>query len=371
MVKILRFVTSNVSKCMGRIAIQFYRFASKRHSFRVLLNHVPLSMLKIGGNIAGSSLESSFIDNPSQGTIGLIVQSGSMKTILLNQLAKEGLGLSRLIYYYDRMNRGCDESEFIEELAQDPRTRVILFCTESISKGRRFIIASSKVTASKPIVVFKSGRSEVAARAVSSHVGSLAGSDAIYNAAFRQSGCLRVDTIEELIDSAKALSFQQPAKGKKVGILTNGGGAGIVAADACLNKGLEVPALSQSIRECFKKEIPLFSGVTNPLDLKVLATAEVYANAIDCLLTSDEVDLIILMVYPTPALDVDKFVGLILKLQRKFTKPLVICGSGSDKFIDRLRALESSNIPVYILPERAVSGASALAYFGRVQEKIK
>lgn len=366
----LRSIINRTVFYLSKIFIFTFRYASPKWPFRTLLKYVPSSVLTLGDKLASRSIDQSVLSQPGRGSIGLIIESGALKIILLNMMAKERLGLSKLICY-DERKKNWNEAGMLEELAKDDETKVIIMCLESIRSGRQFMHVARDISKKKPIIVLKSGKSRVGARAVMSHVGFLAGADEICNAAFKQSGILRAQTIEDVLDFAKALSFQTTAKGSRIAILTNGGGAGIVAADACLGKGLEVPSLSRSVQKCFRRKIPLFSGTTNPLDLRASATAEVYANAINCLLVSDDVDLIMLMVYPTPALDINRFVSLVLKLQRKLTKPLVVCGTGSEKFINRLLILERSHIPVYILPERAVSGAAALVYFGRVQGKIK
>jgi len=318
----------------------------------------------MGDKFAMKSFDQSLLSQPEKGSIALVTQSGIVKLIVLNMMARERLGLSKLITYDDDRSN-WDVAKYLEKLAHDQETDVIMLHLESIKRGREFIDVAKKVSRLKPIIVLKSGKSGVGARSVMSHVGSLAGSDEICNAAFKQSRVIRAQTIEDMLDFAKALSFQPPAKGRKVAIVTNGGGAGIVAADACINMRLEVPELPKSIERYFQKKLPLFSGVTNPLDLKASATAEIYADALDCLLEFDGIDVIMLMVYPTPALDMEKFVDVILKLRRKYNKPMVVSATGSDKFIEYLCTLEKSSIPLYLLPERAVVGVTALVYYGQ------
>ena len=360
-------IVNRIITYFSKMFIYVYRYTSSRRFFRSLLKYVPSSVLIIGDRFAMKSLDQSLLVQPKQGSIALITQSGALKIIVLNMMAREGLGLSRLISYDDRKDKSWDEAELLEELAEDPETKVIMFCAESINQGRKFMNAAKKTGRMKPIIVLKSGKSKVGARAVLSHVGSLAGSDEIRSAAFKQSHVLRAQTIEEMLDFAKALSFQRLARGSKVAIITNGGGAGIIAADACISRRLEVPELPLSIQKYLKENLPLFSGVTNPLDLKVAATAEIYVEALDSLLRYDGIDMLILMVYPTPALDLEKFVDKVLKLWGNNQKPMVVSATGSHKFIEHLRKLEECGIPLYIVPERAAAGATALVYYGRYQ----
>lgn len=362
--KVFSWVVSPVIAYISKVFIYLFRYVSSKQFFRSLLKYVPMPVLIMGDKFAMKSFDQSLLSQPEKGSIALVTQSGIVKLIVLNMMARERLGLSKLITYDDDRSN-WDVAKYLEKLAHDQETDVIMLHLESIKRGREFIDVAKKVSRLKPIIVLKSGKSGVGARSVMSHVGSLAGSDEICNAAFKQSRVIRAQTIEDMLDFAKALSFQPPAKGRKVAIVTNGGGAGIVAADACINMRLEVPELPKSIERYFQKKLPLFSGVTNPLDLKASATAEIYADALDCLLEFDGIDVIMLMVYPTPALDMEKFVDVILKLRRKYNKPMVVSATGSDKFIEYLCTLEKSSIPLYLLPERAVVGVTALVYYGQ------
>lgn len=345
--------------------VYLFRVASSKPSLRALLKYVPFRVLMIGDRIAMRSFDQSLLNKPSQGSVGLIVQSGALELIVLNMMFREGIGLSKAISFDDVKKGNWNEAELLEELAKDPETDVIVFCSESIIQGREFMKIARAVTKMKPVIAFKSGKSEIGAKAVLSHVGSLAGSDLICSAAFRQSGVLRAQTIEEMLDFAKALSFQPRVKGPKVAIVTNGGGAGVIAADECIRLGLKIPDLPQSMQEYLERKLPLFSGMTNPLDIKFAATAETYADVLDCLFAFDGIDVILLMIYPSPALDTEKLVGALLKLKNRYEKPMIISAIGSAKFIGQLHKLEEIGIPIYLLPERASNGVAALVYYGQ------
>jgi acyl-CoA synthetase (NDP forming) len=345
--------------------IYLYRWASLNRSFRILLKNVPLSVLEIGNKVAARSMEKSFHSQPKKGSIALAVQSGSLRIIMLNQMAKEGIGLSKLKYYYRSKNEEI-ESKILDELCLDPETRVIVFVIESMSQARQFMLKAKEVNKKKPIIILKGGHSKAGASAVLSHVGSLAGSDEIWKGALRQSGILRAQTIEETIDFAKSLSMLGPLYGDKVGIITNGGGAGIIAADACVTRGLEVPELALLVQKSLAESVALFSGVTNPLDLRVLATAEMYKEAIATLFGSNCIDVLLLIVCATPALDVDKLVDVILEQRRRHQKPILVCVAGSDEFVEHFHSLKVSSIPVYLVPERAAAGVAASVCYGKL-----
>jgi acyl-CoA synthetase (NDP forming) len=327
-----------------------------------------MSALVIGDKFAQRSFDGSLISQPRPGSIGIITQSGALKIILLNMMAKENLGMSKLLLSDKNVNKGIDEVEFVKELGSDSQTTVILLCVESINRGRKFMEVAREIAKTKPIVVLKSGKSKAGTEAVFSHTGSLSTSDEIYDAAFCQLHILRAQSIEEMFDFAKALVLQPPALGNKVAILTNGGGSGIIAADACSISGLEVADLSRCIQDTSDEKTRLFLGIHNPFDLRFFATAETYEQSLRFLFACKSIDAIILMVYPSPALDVDRLVDKIVELWRGQKKTLVVSGNGSDRFMKLLSRLECSGIPVYLLPERAVNGMKALVYYGRHPE---
>lgn len=310
----------------------------------------------------------SLLRQPKKGSIAFISQSGAIEIIVSNLMAREGLGRSKSISYDHRESK--DEVELLRDLARDPETKVIMLFIEAIKQGRRFMRAAKNISSIKPIIALRAGKSQAGARAVLSHTGSLAGSDEIYTAAFKQSGILRARTIEEMLDSARALALQPTARGRRVAIITNGGGAGIIAADACISIGLEVPELPQVVQDRLKKELLPYSGTTNPIDITGAANVDNYVVVLDSLLKNEYIDVVILIVYPIPTLDIEKFVGVVLKLWRDNPKPMMISAIGSDEFMEHLRKLEKNGIPLYLQPERAAAGAAALVNYGWYRKKL-
>lgn len=358
------------SVSFSKIFVQLFRYTSSKPFFRTILNHTPMWALSIGDKLATESLDDTLLNQPKTGGVALFTQSGALKTVLLSMMAKESIGLSRVILYDRNLNRNLDESDILEELSRQAETRVIMACFESIQNGRKFMDTCKKITKIKPMVILKTGKSKVGTRAVLSHTGSMSGSDLICSVAFHQSHVLRAQTIEELTDFAKALVLTPSGAFEGIAIVTNGGGCGVLAADACVDAGLEVAELPRSIKDDLKKRIPLISEIINPIDIKYAATAETFEYVLSCLLECEAVGIVFLLVYPSPALDVNSLVDKIRAKSSGRKKPIVVSATGSEKFLQILSALESFGIPVYYLPERAVNGIRALIYYGKYNRTL-
>jgi len=184
---------------------------------------------------------------PGKGYVALISQSGAVGTAALDYMAGEGIGLSHFISIGNKAD--IDGVELIEFLREDPYTKVILLYLENIKDGRKFVEVASKVTKEKPIITLKAGRTSAGKRAAASHTAAVAGIDEIYEAAFRRAGVIRANDIEELFDLAKAFAKQPPARGNRIGIITDGGGAGVMATDMAEILGLKVPEIRRETRE--------------------------------------------------------------------------------------------------------------------------
>jgi acetyltransferase len=222
------------------------------------------------------------------GSISLISQSGNFGGYILGKGETKGVGFSKYISSGNEADLIFED--YLEYLADDPQTEVICAYIESVKDGKRFFDLAKKITPIKPIVVMKVGRSSEGAQAAKSHTGSLAGSDSVYDAAFRQTGVIRVDEVDDLLDVALALKRQPLPKGKRVAIVTVGGGFGIVATDACRRYGLEVPQLSEMTIKTLDKYLPPRWSRSNPVDM-----AGAYEGSYACignLLKVDNIDAI-------------------------------------------------------------------------------
>ncbi|ABL77745.1 acetate--CoA ligase family protein [Thermofilum pendens] len=308
---------------------------------------------------------------PSKGFVALISQSGAVGTAALDYMYGEGIGLSHFVSIGNKAD--VDEVELVEYLGGDDRTRVILLYLENIKRGREFIEVAGKVTLKKPVVVLKAGRTSAGRRAAASHTAALAGVDEVYDAAFRRSGVIRANDIEELFDYAKALAMQPPARGERIGIITDGGGAGVMATDIAEMLGLKVPELQGNARreleELRERGIfPRYAQLSNPVDLTGSATSEMFVEATRILLESDEVDaVVVLALHQVPGIpDPVKLAREISRLAAGYAKPVVAVDTGwSEAAILERKEFDSMGVPSYPTPERAVKSLSALVRYGK------
>jgi acetyl coenzyme A synthetase (ADP forming)-like protein len=320
--------------------------------------------------VLGDGREVLSAPRPEKGYVALISQSGAVGTAALDYMSGEGIGLSHFISVGNKAD--IDEVELIEFLKNDPRTRVILLYVENIKEGRKFIDIVSEVTKEKPVIALKAGRTAAGKRAAASHTAAIAGVDEIYDAAFRRSGVIRANDIEELFDLAKAFVKQPPARGNRIGIITDGGGAGVMATDMAEMLGLRVPELKGKAREELeelkdKGFLPKYSQLSNPVDLTGSATSEMFVESTKILLESDEVDaVVILALHQVPGIpDPVALAREIASIAKNYDKPVVAVDTGwSETAILERREFDINGIPAYPTPERAVKSLAGLIRYG-------
>ncbi len=302
------------------------------------------------------------MSRPNSGPIAIVSQSGAFMSSLLDWTAAEGLGLSKAISIGNKAD--VDESDLLEYLANDPFTKVITAYLESIENGNTFIRVAKKVTKQKPIILMKAGRTKGGASAAASHTGALAGSDEVIDAVLRQLGILRVENSEQMLDLANALAFQPHAKGDRILIVTNGGGAGVMSVDKLEQLGLEVPILSEDLQNQMMQHYPPYCVARNPVDLTGDTDAERYRIALELGLKSDEVDAaLVILLFQTPSLEIEA-VEVVQNAQR-FKKPIVVACVGGELAAVFSRKLEKFDIPVYSIPERAAFAMWGLVQYGK------
>jgi acetyl coenzyme A synthetase (ADP forming)-like protein len=310
---------------------------------------------------------------PMRGNIAIVTQSGAFGVAALDYLAGRQIGVSKFVSFGNKSD--VDEAEMLHYLYHDKETKVILLYVEDIKNGRAFIEAASKVTRKKPVIALKAGKTEAGARAAASHTGAMAGSDQIYNAAFAQTGILRVRDMEEFFDAAKALVMQPPAAGKNVAIITDAGGPGILAADECESQGLVVKRFSEKTIQKFEKlkkdgKLPKFATNLNPVDITGSVTSEMFELATDIVFQDPEIHGILLLgLHHTPALQED-YIDRVAKVASKYEKPIVACDIGETEMALHTRSrFEKLGIPAYSSPEDAARAMSALAKYGLYLQK--
>lgn len=302
---------------------------------------------------------------PKEGNIGFISQSGALCVAVLNYAQEASIGFSKFISMGNKA--GVGENELLSYLRSDPKTDVILMYLEDLVDGREFMRIARETTGSakrpKPIIALKAGRTLPGARAASSHTGSLAGSDRVYDAIFEQSGVLRVETLEELFDYVRGFSRQPLPGGMNVGIVTNSGGPGILATDACIRHGLNVPALSDSTIAKMRRVLPRTASLHNPVDLVAEAQAEQYETALRSVLKDRRVHSAIVILTSTAFTRVDEISAAIVKVTAESVKPVVSCLLGVFDVSKGIEILESGGIPNFRFPESAARVLSEMSQF--------
>ena len=252
---------------------------------------------------ADVQLDATFIPlAPRPGSVGFLSQSGGLGIALVQATNRLNLGLSAFVSVGNKVD--LSGNDFVQYWEQDDDTNVILLYLESFGNARKFSRVARRVGHSKPIVAVKSGRSAAGARASSSHTGALlATSDVTIDALFRQAGVIRTDTLGEQFDVAALLSAQPAPRGKRVVIFTNGGGPGILAADACEAAGLEVVELPEGLRTKLRRALPAEASVVNPIDVIATASAHAFREAIEAVAHADVADALIVIFVPTLVTD--------------------------------------------------------------------
>jgi len=336
------------------------------HSLRELIAQYELNV--IGPNCMGiihrsegMKLNASFSRwFLSGGGIGFISQSGSLGETLLESFEETGLGVSTFINLGNRA--GLTENDFLRQLAADPQCRAIFLYLESFAEPNEFRRILKMINRSKPVVVLKAGRTESGAAAVASHTGSLASPDAIVDAFLRQCGALRVTTIEEALSALRVLQKGVLPAGNRVVILTNAGGAGIIAADACERLDIDVPPLSDDVQTRLREFLPPEAGYGNPVDMIATAGSSDYELALEATLPSVDAAIIIFrppMVYNELVRNVAD--GILRAVGKMSGKPVLVCTLSRGEMVAPLVSrLQEEWIPSYVMPETAVSAFDVL-----------
>ena len=298
------------------------------------------------------------IGRPNKGGISIISQSGSFAGTIMDELAYEGIGVARVISYGNRVDVG--ETDCLEFLAGDGATKIIALYIESVDDGRRFVDAASRCTRKKPVIAVKVGKRGAGVYAARSHTGAMAGRHEIYSAAFKKAGIIEVAGYEGLKDACRVLNVYKLSKGKRVLIITDGGGIGVSISDACENSGLEVTGLSDDVRKSLTSKLPHFCAVGNPIDLTGSVTDEYYITALKEGL-KDKFDIVIAAVLWGPPQLTERLVDKLIGFKTKHNIPIVICSPGG-KFTKKINSIfEGKGIPVFSTPESAVRAATILA----------
>ncbi len=308
---------------------------------------------------------------PRRGNIAFMSQSGALCTAVLDVALPQNIGFSRFVSLGNKAH--LNELDFLLGWADDPETRVIMAYLEGIADGERFIREASRITKYKPVIAIKSGTTSSGSRAVSSHTGTLAGSERAYEAAFKQAGVLRALSVGDLFDMATALARQPLPRGDRIMIVTNAGGPGIMATDAMERIGLKLAAVSPSTQKCLRQALPAAASVLNPIDVLGDARADRYKVALQAALADEEADAMLVILTPQYVTEVEQTALALAEADAAqpaaTRKPVFACFMGEEHMKEAQRLFSERSIPFYPTPERAAAAIKAMVNQAEWQRK--
>ncbi len=330
------------------------------------------SVRVLGPNCLGlinthAGLNASFAaGTPPSGAIAFFSQSGALCTAILDWAIGENVGFSKFISLGNKAD--ISESDVMEYLSKDEETKVILGYVESIDDGIRFLDASREVTAGKPVILVKAGSTSAGARAASSHTGSLAGSDRAYDAAFRQAGILRAETVEDLFDLALGFALQPIPGGDRLLILTNAGGPGILAADTAEKLGIPLAEIGTGLRGRLSCILPSTASLGNPVDMIGDARADRYREVFSVIREDPSVDTVLVLLTPQAMTEPEETARAAVEQLAGSGKTVFASFLGEASVREARKILSSGGIPQYPVPERAIRSLHAMLRYRRIRE---
>ncbi|MBX3048145.1 MAG: acetate--CoA ligase family protein [Anaerolineales bacterium] len=327
----------------------------------------------IGPNVLGiidtfTPLNASFAaDSPPQGPMAFSSQSGALGTAILDWAQGGQLGLSKFVSLGNKAD--INEIDLLQDWQDDENTRVILLYSEELTDGQRFMQTARQVSRVKPIVAIKSGTTQAGARAVSSHTGSLAGSEQAYQAAFRQAGVIRANSMQELFDMALAFGYQPALRGDGVAVITNAGGPGILATDALEHYGLTLARLEPATIQALQASLPGAASANNPVDVLGDARADRFQAAIDIVAADPNVDGVLVVVTPQAMTEIEATAEAVAQLAAASEKPVLTCFMGAKRIQPGIEILMRAGVPNYPFPNRAAQAFWAMAEYRRIRQQ--
>lgn len=348
----------------GRSIEQQMLDAARPHLLRILGPNC------LGLLVPGLGLNASFAPgNALAGQLAFVTQSGALATAMLDWARGRGIGFSHFISMGDSAD--VDFGDVLDYLGSEPGTRAILMYAESVRAARKFMSAARAAARNKPVLVVKSGRAPEGAKAAASHTGALAGSDLVFDAAVRRAGMLRVDTLEGLFDAAETLARARPASGERLVILTNGGGAGVLAADALSLAGGTLAALDRGTLAALDACLPPTWSRGNPVDIIGDAPVSRYVDALRVLLAAGEVDGVLFVHAPTAIVPAAEIGAACLPHFAGSAKPVLTCWLGGPSVAGARQATAAGGLASYDTPERGVAAWLQLVTHARNQRALQ
>ncbi len=341
-VKFAIVITSGFSE-VGNVAEErrIARFA-REHDIRIIGPNV------FGVYSSASSLNATF--GPSDirsGNVAIITQSGAIGIAMIGKTKVEGIGLSAMISVGNKCD--VDETDLLEYLAFQDDSKVVLMYLEGVKSGERLVEVLKKTTRKKPVVVIKSGRSSRGAQAAASHTGSLAGEDKVFDDIARQCGVIRAESIQEALNWCKFLSDAAMPRGEDCVIITNGGGIGVLTADACEKYGVNLSDEIADLKKTFEDVMPSFGSAKNPIDLTGGASPEDYDKALVAALHNDNIDSVACLGCQTGSFDAERFTQIAEERYAQYrpVKPIVFSLFGGEEVERSIVELKAKGIPVF------------------------
>jgi acetyl coenzyme A synthetase (ADP forming)-like protein len=304
---------------------------------------------------------------PLAGHVAFSSQSGALGEAILALMTQLGIGLSMFVSLGNKAD--VSGNDLLEYWEHDPRTKVILMYLENFGNPQRFLSIARRVTHRKPILAMKSGRTAAGARAAVSHTGSLAGADIAVESLLAQCGVLRANSIEEMFVYASAFATQPVPRGNRVAIVTNSGGPAILATDACVQLGLEVPPLSEHTQARMRPVVAREASVVNPVDMIASAREEQYEKCVRAVMEDDQVDAVIVIFTSLESIDSMKVAEGIMLGAAGVDKPVLVCFMGKVGGKPAVARMKQEGLPVYTFPEEAAHALHALVRYRQWLER--
>ncbi len=303
------------------------------------------------------------LERPRKGRIGFISQSGAVGSAILDWAATKGFGFSKFISYGNACD--VDEVDLLEYLEKDKSTGVIGMYIEGTRRGRELYEALQRITRKKPVIAIKGGKTKSGSKAASSHTGALAGSADVWRAMFKQAGVIEAEDIRKMFNYARLLAEQPLPRGKRVGVITNGGGFGVIASDAIENHGLVLANLEKETIEKIRKHVPEYAVIKNPVDLVGDADAQRYEIALDALMEDKNVDIILVLILFQTAGVQSEIIDVVANKSDLGKKPIVAFSAGGGFTQLHMRMLEKVGVPVFDSLEEAADAIEKMYQYSR------
>lgn len=314
-----------------------------------------------------SKLNASFARKfPAEGNIAFLSQSGALCTAVLDYAQARNIGFSKFVSFGNKAD--VSEIDLLYYLMDDEKTKVILLYLEEITDGTGLMKAAQDVIkkSHKPVLIMKSGRTSAGASAAASHTGSLAGSDEICDAAFRQAGIIRCDNVEDMFNIAIAFVYQPLPKSEKIAIITNAGGPGVLTTDKAIKEGLTLAKFSEETTGKFKRSLPSTANIKNPVDVIGDARADRYHAAMSGAILDEDVDGLFVILTPQSMTDIEKIAEEVSKIAFRSKKPIYTSFMGEADVSAGIKILQKHHIPHYTLPEAMCKPFASTLFFNQM-----